>query len=67
MTIAKIWRQSRGTGEKGKLAFARLTEALDVMNARDGEAGRHRLNPTGPLGRYIDSVLADPYIDRVRR
>lgn len=67
VTIAKIWRQNRGGGELGKLAFARLCESLDLLNAGDTEAGRKRLSADGPLAPYIKAVLAEPLIDRVRR
>lgn len=67
VTLAKIWRQNRGSGELGKLAFARLTETLDVLNAKDSEEGRIRLNAEGPLKPYIRDLLAEPYIDRKAR
>ena len=67
VTLAKIWRQNRGSGHLGKLAFARLTETLDVLNAKDSEEGRIRLNAEGPLKPYIRDVLAEPYIDRMGR
>jgi hypothetical protein len=66
ITLAKIWRLNRGAGEVGKLAFARLTEALDVLNDSDGRAGRHKLNANGPLAPYIKDVIAEPYLDRRR-
>lgn len=66
-TYVKIWRQNRGSGPLGKLAFARLCEAADVLNENDTKAKRHRLNANGPLEPFIRDVLAEPYLDRRRR
>lgn len=67
VTIAKIWAANRQGNDVGNKAFARLREALDLMNQEDAKAGRHRLKAGGPLDPYIRAVLDEPYIDRRRR
>lgn len=68
VTVARIWAQNRKSGEVGNKAFARLREALDLMNETDATEGKRlRLKAGGPLDRYINEVLAEPYLDRKRR
>lgn len=65
--VARIWAQNRKGGEVGNKAFARLREALDLINERDSRSGRLRLKADGPLDAYVREVLAEPYMDRRRR
>src|SRR4051812_42985883 len=42
LTTARIWAQNRGSGKRheiSKVAFARMAEALDLMNDREAKAG----------------------------
>jgi hypothetical protein len=66
VTIMKIWAANRNN-EVGNLAFQRLREAADLLNNRDVEEGRIRLKAGGPLDPYIQDVLAEPLLDRIRR
>lgn len=67
VTQAKIWRKNRGSGEIGKLAFARLTEALDLLIAEDEDAKRPKLLAGGKVDRFLKDVVSERYLDRKRR
>lgn len=66
ITVARIWRQARGSGDVGKAALAEMCSILDTVNERSRTAGRLPLSAKGPLRPYVDDVLADRYIDRAR-
>lgn len=67
VTLAKIWRKNRGSGEIGKAAFSRLTEALDLLISEDEEAARPKLLAGGKVDRFLRVVVAERYLDRKRR
>ena len=59
--LAKAWRAERGGGEVGKAAFQELCTVLDMLNARDREAGRP------PVTQYVRrALLQGRTIDRLR-
>lgn len=66
ITVARIWRKTRGAGEIGKRAFEEMTSILDTINARHSAEGRHPLNATSPVAPYVKDVLAERFIDRDR-
>ncbi|MBA2717735.1 MAG: hypothetical protein H0U52_00640 [Chloroflexi bacterium] len=66
ITVARIWRKTRGAGEIGKRAFEEMTSILDKLNAKHSEEGRYPLNATSPVADYVRDVLAVPYMDRER-
>jgi hypothetical protein len=67
ITLAKIWRKNRGSGEIGKAAFARLTEALDILISEDEASGRPKLLAGGKVDRFLKQVVDERYLDRKRR
>lgn len=73
VTVAKVWRKSRGTGVVGKEAFAEMTRILDMLIDRDrrtnvveGSSLSDRLAP------YVERTFSsqgdyrESYIDRAR-
>jgi hypothetical protein len=65
ITVAKIWREFRGSGRHGRAAFAEMTSILDILISADKKAGR--LSFKSPeLEPFVRDVLADPYLDRRR-
>jgi hypothetical protein len=67
VTLAKVWRKNRGSGEIGKAAFARLTEALDILLSDDDAAGRPKLLAGGPVEPFLRAIVEERYLDRRRR
>lgn len=67
VTVAKVWRKNRGSGEVGKAAFQRFVEALDLLIAEDEDAKRPPLRAGGPVDDFLRSVVEDRYLDRKRR
>lgn len=66
ITIARIWRQARGSGDVGKAALSEMCSILDTLNDRARAAGRLPLSAKGPLRPYVDDLLSERYIDRQR-
>jgi hypothetical protein len=64
ITLAKVWRKSRGSGDIGKAAFQRFVEALDILISDDEEAGRPKLTANGPVTPFLREIIEDRYLDR---
>jgi len=61
VSIAKVWRRKRGSGDLAKAAFAEMNSILDLLNEQDRKEGRPSLDD------YVASLIREPYMDRVRR
>jgi len=65
VTILKIWRTFRGSGEIGRAAFAELCSIADALLDDDRKAGRPALK-SKEIEPFVRAILADRYIDRRR-
>lgn len=65
ITVAKIWRETRGSGPHGRAAFAEMTSILDILIGDDRKAGRLSFKSEA-LKPFVNDVLRDPYMDRKR-